>query len=177
MSVATGTRARAHSSSVNAEHWRNTMFRYSDSLQGVFAKRRACYSTHAAWRGAPYDNDGCSPEFPLHPNHDAHIPRRRIPSRLQATATNPDDVTHHQIWLDKLVCDGRHCLFPARALGSTKVCRRLLHPNSSIPCGVSSVIMQYHWSPEGRRQPGCLPRASHRGLWDKSIGYTLKLPN
>ena len=42
-----------HCSSGNAEHWRNTMFRYSDSLQSVFAKRRACYSTHAAGAARP----------------------------------------------------------------------------------------------------------------------------
>ena len=44
-----------------------------------------------------------------------YIPRPRIiPSRLPASATNPDDyVTDHQIWLGLLlVCDGRHCLFP-----------------------------------------------------------------
>ena len=66
---------------------------------------------------APFDDDGCSPECVSPTHHDAYIPRRRIPSRLQASATNPEDyVTDHQIWLGLLlVCDGRHRLFPARA--------------------------------------------------------------
>ena len=72
---------------------------------------------HARRRcGAPFDDDGCRPSVLYLPitTHIYYIPRPRIPARLPASATNPDDyVTDHQIWLGLLlVCDGRHCLFP-----------------------------------------------------------------
>ena len=82
------------------------------SVLTVFVSPRA-RAAHARRRSdAPFDDDGCSPECASPTHHDAYTPRCRIPSRLQASATNPEDyVTDHQIWLGLLlVCDGRHCL-------------------------------------------------------------------
>ena len=104
----------------------------------VFSRSGAHATARTPPSEAAFDDQGSSPECVSPTPHDAYIPRRRIPSRLQASATNPEDyVTDHQIWLGLLlVCDGRHCFFPSSCLlARPHSCGCMLQPR--IPAIIS----------------------------------------